>query len=270
MAMDRWDVPALFDLVRRAYPYRDLTPTAFESVLKMVSGRFPTEHVPRPPRPGELGPRPQPPAPPCPARPGSRWSAAGRSPTPASIPVYLGEDGPRLGELDEEFVLERRVGETFVLGTVDLADRGDRAPPRGRRPRRGAVGDDALLARRGVARGRPSWARRSARSAARSPRGSTTRRSSTGSRAECRLEPPPRESLRDHVARQVRVAGAVPDDRTVLVETFRDPAGEIGLAVLTPFGGKLHQALEAGASRPGSAQRLGITVALPPRRRRPL
>ena len=26
VAMDRWDVPALFDLVRRAYPYRDLTP----------------------------------------------------------------------------------------------------------------------------------------------------------------------------------------------------------------------------------------------------
>src|SRR5207302_11483714 len=32
--------------------------------------------------------------------------------------VYLGEEGPRLGELDEEFVLERRVGETFVLGTA--------------------------------------------------------------------------------------------------------------------------------------------------------
>ena len=43
VAMDRWDVPALFDLVRGAYPYRDLTADAFESVLKMVSGRFPTE-----------------------------------------------------------------------------------------------------------------------------------------------------------------------------------------------------------------------------------
>src|SRR5437763_15532332 len=43
VAMDRWDAPALFDLVRRAYPYRDLTASAFENVLKMVSGRFPLE-----------------------------------------------------------------------------------------------------------------------------------------------------------------------------------------------------------------------------------
>src|SRR5258705_245582 len=39
-AMEPWDVAALYALVRRAYPYRDLTPAAFESVLEMVSGRF--------------------------------------------------------------------------------------------------------------------------------------------------------------------------------------------------------------------------------------
>ena len=36
----------------------------------------------------------------------------------------------------------------------------------------------------------------------------------------------------------------MPDDRTILVETFRDPAGELGLAVLSPFGGRIHQALK--------------------------
>ena len=108
--------------------------------------------------------------------------------------------------------------------------------------------------------GRPSWARPSARSAARSPNASTTPASSTGSRPNAGSTPTPRESLRDHVARQVRVAGAVPDDRTVLIETFRDPAGEIGLAVLTPFGGKLHQALKL-ALQARLRQRLGIAVA---------
>ncbi len=39
-AMDNWDVPALFALVRQAYPYRDLTPQAFDAVLEMVSGRY--------------------------------------------------------------------------------------------------------------------------------------------------------------------------------------------------------------------------------------
>ena len=60
-----------------------------------------------------------------------------------------------------------------------------------------------------------------------------------------------------HVARQQRVAGVVPDDRTILVETFRDPAGELGLAVLSPFGGKLHQGLKL-ALLGRIRQRLGI------------
>src|SRR5262249_7025171 len=40
VAGEPWDVPALYTLVRRAYPFRDLTPAAFEAVLEMVSGRY--------------------------------------------------------------------------------------------------------------------------------------------------------------------------------------------------------------------------------------
>src|SRR6185312_11983439 len=79
-------------------------------------------------------------------------------------------------------------------------------------------------------------------------------------RAECRLESAAASTLRDHIARQMRIAGAIPDDRTVLIETFRDPAGEVGLAVLTPFGGKLHLALKL-AFQGRLRQRLGISVA---------
>src|SRR6185437_10811055 len=39
-AVEPWEVPALYALVRRAYPYRDLSPQAFEAVLEMVSGRY--------------------------------------------------------------------------------------------------------------------------------------------------------------------------------------------------------------------------------------
>ena len=45
VAMDRWEAPALFDLVRGAYPYRDLPASAFEGVLEMVSGRFAAETI---------------------------------------------------------------------------------------------------------------------------------------------------------------------------------------------------------------------------------
>src|SRR5207247_8058396 len=39
-ALDPWEVSPLFALFRRAYPYRDLSPQAFETVLEMVSGRY--------------------------------------------------------------------------------------------------------------------------------------------------------------------------------------------------------------------------------------
>ena len=39
-AMDDWNVPDLYALVRRAYPYRDLSPQAFETTLEMISGRY--------------------------------------------------------------------------------------------------------------------------------------------------------------------------------------------------------------------------------------
>ena len=39
-AMDDWLVTDLYALVRRAYPYRDLSPQAFEATLEMISGRY--------------------------------------------------------------------------------------------------------------------------------------------------------------------------------------------------------------------------------------
>ena len=67
-------------------------------------------------------------------------------------------------------------------------------------------------------------------------------------------------ALHDHVERQLRVAGYAPDDRTVLIESFRDPAGESGLAILTPFGGRLHLALKL-AIQASMEERLGIEAA---------
>ena len=73
---------------------------------------------------------------------------------------------------------------------------------------------------------------------------------------ECRLDRAAARSLRNFVARQIRVAGVVPDDRTVLIETFRDPAGEMGLDYhydhsprdrqRTAFAAQLALAAEAG------------------------
>ncbi|MBX6315452.1 MAG: DEAD/DEAH box helicase, partial [Isosphaeraceae bacterium] len=258
VAMDRWDAPALFDLVRSAYPYRDLSAAAFEGVLKLVSGRFGLLTF-RDLRPriswDRVHNR-------LLALPGSAQLAlvgGGTIPDTGQYPLYLGDGGPRLGELDEEFVLERRVGETFVLGTstwkieaiephrvlVSKAEGRSAFVPfwRGegawRTPQLGeAVG--ALVRELAQRREDPEacdWLHR-----------------------EYHLDPPAARALLGFVARQIAHAGVAPDDRTVLVETFRDPAGELGLAVLTPFGAKLHHALKL-ALQARLRQRLGIEVA---------
>ena len=107
-AMDDWDVPELYALVRRAYPYRDLSPQAFETTLEMISGRYRFASASRDPRgrrrgpaglrpplavdarcpaaARQLGPRPQSPARPARQPADWPWSTAAPSPTPASTP----------------------------------------------------------------------------------------------------------------------------------------------------------------------------------------
>jgi len=258
VAMEPWDAAALYDLVRGAYPYHDLTAEAFESVLKLVSGRFPNPSF-RDLRArvawdrihNRLA-----------ALPGTAQLAlvgGGTIPDTGQFPVYLGDGGPRLGELDEEFVYERRVGETFVLGNSTW--------------RIEAVEPHRVLV--GKAEGEPAvmpfW------------RGESTSRSAelgeavgrlcheVGERLddpelaswlarECRLTATAARQLQSYVARQKRLAGALPDHRTIMIESFPDPTGEWALAVLTPFGGRLHHALRlvlSGRIR----ERLGLVPA---------
>ncbi len=258
VAVDAWDVPELFDLVRRAYPYRDLSAEAFESVLKLISGRFPTATF-RDLQPRVSWDRVRNRLHPLPGSARLALTGGGTIPDTGQYPLFLGEEGPRLGELDEEFVLERRVGETFVLGTstwrIEAIEAHKVVVSK-------AEGQAAMM---------PFWRGEGApRTAELGQKVGALTREIAGRLddpslldwlgAECRLEPAAASTLRDHVARQMRVAGAIPDDRTILIESFRDPAGEVGLAVLTPFGGKLHMALKL-AFQGRLRQRLGISVA---------
>jgi ATP-dependent Lhr-like helicase len=258
VAMERWDVPELFNLVRGAYPFCDLTAEAFEGVLKLISGRFPTAgirdfraRVAWDPIHNRLA-----------ALPGTAHLAVvggGTIPDTGQFPVYLGDAGPRLGELDEEFVFERRVGETFILGNSSWRI-------------------DAIDAHRvvvGKAEGHPGvmpfWrGEASSRSAELGEAVGELSRELIERRddpellprleRECRLEPLAARVLTQFLARQFRLAQAVPDDRTVLIETFPDQTGELGLAVLTPFGGKLHLGLKL-ALLGRIRERLGVSPA---------
>lgn len=242
VAVDPWDVRALYDLVRGCESYHDLPAEAFESVVAMVSGRSSAADW------RDLKPRVSwdrvhnrlv-------ALPGSQRLALGGGgaiPDTGQFPVYLGDGGPRLGELDEEFIFERRVGEAFVLGTSTWRIVAIE-------PHRVLVGPAE-----GQAAVMPFWRGEGiGRTAELGERvGALCRRIAGEKRPgaavawlvrEACLDEPSARRLVSHIDRQRRETGAVPDDRTVLVESFRDPAGETGVAVLTLRGNRFNLTLK--------------------------
>ncbi len=118
VSMDAWNVDALFDAVRRAAPFADLSRGVFDGVLDMLSGRYPSDDF-ADLRPRLTWDRLQNTVT---AREGAKRVAVingGTIPDRGLYGVFLsGERGPgaRVGELDEEMVFESRVGETFLLG----------------------------------------------------------------------------------------------------------------------------------------------------------
>ncbi len=114
VSADEWSVPELHELVKRAYPYSELSRELLDNVLDMLDGRYPSEAF------AELRPRIvwDRVADTIRARKGARQLAvtnAGTIPDRGLFGVHL-PDGRRVGELDEEMVYEARPGQTFLLG----------------------------------------------------------------------------------------------------------------------------------------------------------
>jgi ATP-dependent Lhr-like helicase len=248
-AADVWDVPDLYALVRRAHPYRDLSPQAFEAVLEMVSGRYCFTGEPGG-RPGHTLTALQPRVSwdrvhnRLHALPGSRQLAlvhGGTIPDTGQYAVYT-TTGARLGELDEEFIYERRVGDVFLLGTnawrleqIDT-DRVRVSP---------AAGAPALV---------PFWhGEQAGRSYDLGVALGGFLRHLAGrlGQDDCQawlqreffLDAAAARDLRLHVRRQLERAGCLPTDHTLVVEASRDQLGDWQVVLLSPLGGRLHLAL---------------------------
>ena len=181
--------------------------------------------------------------PPCPARPGWLWLAAARFPTQGSTRSSWAQTARDWVSSTRSSCLSGVSARPSPWVTTPGGSRRSRPTawssgrPRGiRRSCHSGEGKTRLAPR--------SWELRWGPSAGRLPAGLTTPNCPAGSRRIAALEARATEPLIRYIARQARIAGVVPDDQTILVETFRDPAGELGLAVLSPFGGKIHQGLK--------------------------
>jgi ATP-dependent Lhr-like helicase len=224
------EVAELHRLVRRAYPFADLSRAQLENVLDMLAGRYPSDEF------AELRPRIvwDRTAGVIRGRPGARRLAvtnAGTIPDRGLFGVFVAGEGGRVGELDEEMVYEARAGQVIVLGAsswrIEEITR-DRVLVS---PAPGVPGSVPFWKGEGI--GRPyelgEAIGRFARELLAQPEPHVA---DLDQRAE--------RNLVAFLREQERATGAVPSDRTVVVERFRDEIGDWRVCILTPFGARVH------------------------------
>ncbi|RRO14869.1 ATP-dependent helicase [Saccharopolyspora rhizosphaerae] len=241
-AMDDWSVEDLAALLRRSAPYAGLPDSALHAVLDMLAGRYPSEEF------GELRARivwdrvnDE-----LRARPGAQRLAVtsgGTIPDRGLFTVTTpgdeeaGRGGVRVGELDEEMVYESRVGDTFLLGTSawrveDIThDRVVVTPAPGQPGR--------MPFWKGDQPGRPLELGRAL--------GAFVREliSADSDKARDRittagLDEWASDNLLSYLDEQRRSTRHVPDDRTIVVERFRDELGDWRMVVHSPFGAQVN------------------------------
>ncbi|MGW0227705.1 Lhr family ATP-dependent helicase [Actinopolymorpha singaporensis] len=256
VCVDAWPVDELYDLVRRAAPFHTLPRSAFDAVLDMLAGRYPSDEF------AELRPRLvwDRVAGTLTARPGAQRLAVtsgGTIPDRGMFGVFLvGEKSSRVGELDEEMVYESRTGDVFTLGASswrieDIThDRVLVSPAPGQPGRLPFWKGDAL--------GRPAELGQAIGAFVRK----LGRQAPDDARAQVRtagLDEWAADNLVSYLEEQKQATRHVPDDRTIVVERFRDELGDWRVCVHTPFGGGLHApwALAIGARL---RERYGVDV----------
>jgi ATP-dependent Lhr-like helicase len=230
-------VDELHELVRGAYPFADLSRVQLENVLDMLAGRYPSDEF------AELRPRIvwDRTAGVVRGRAGARRLAvtnAGTIPDRGLFTVQLAESGSRVGELDEEMVYEARAGQTFMLGAstwrIEEITR-DRVIVS---PAPGVPGAVPFWKGEGV--GRPYELGAAIGAASRELVALSDDRALERLKLDYSLDALAAKNLLGFLREQEAATGAVPSDRTVVVERFRDEIGDWRVCILTPFGGRVH------------------------------
>ena len=247
-AQEEIEVGELHDLVRGAYPFADLSRAQLENVLDMLSGRYPSDEF------AELRPRIvwDRTGGTIRGRDGARRLAvtnAGTIPDRGLFGVHLVDGGGRVGELDEEMVYEARAGPDLPARRLDAG--GSRRSPATAcsSRRRRACPERCRSGRARASAGRTSSASRSAAPRESSSALSRAKALTSGcENATCWTSVRPRNLL-VFLHEQEAATGAVPSDRTIVVERFRDEIGDWRVCILTPFGARVHApwAMAAGA-----------------------
>ena len=239
-AVDDWLVDELEQTVRKAAPFGGLTRPILEAVLDMLAGRYPSEDF--------AGLRPRivwdRVAGTIRARPGAQRLAVtsgGTIPDRGLFGVFLASDNRkqprRVGELDEEMVYESRVGDVFVLGASSWRIE-DITPDRVLvTPAPGQPGK--LPFWHGDTPGRPAELGQAIGRACREL-AAASEAEATQKLQQAGLDELAARNLIRYLAEQRAATGYVPDDRTLVVERFRDELGDWRVVLHSPYGDRVH------------------------------
>ena len=244
----------LFHLMRRAYPYRDLSPETYESILEMLAegiaarrGRY-GAYLHRDRVNGKLR-----------ARRGSRIAAitsGGAIPDTALFTVVAEPEGIVVGTVDEDFAVESNKGDVMLLGNTSwmirrvetnagrvLVQDAHGAPPsvpfwRGEAPAR----TEELSWHVADLRQSVSELLADTPSVAISPNHPKVAAAVTWLKTECGLDDSAAEQTVEYILQGRAVLGAVPTQDTVIAERFFDEGGGMQLVIHAPFGGRINKA----------------------------
>src|SRR5712664_4027995 len=248
-AAEEWDEGALFELVRRAYPYRGLEKTEFDEVVAMLAHGYATKRgqraalvhydaVHRKLR----------------ERRGSRMIAimsGGAIPEVFDYRVRLEPEGTFIGPLNEDFAIASMQGDIFQLdntswrilqignGVVRVADAQGQPPSMpfwlGEAPSR----SDEMSA---------AVSRLRAAADSRLPAPDQPRKPDELDAAvewlvkDYRLPRPAAEQIAAYLAEGKRALGVVPTAETLVLERFFDEAGGMQLVLHAPLGSRINKA----------------------------
>jgi ATP-dependent helicase Lhr and Lhr-like helicase len=223
-------------LVRRSAGFADLSDDLLVNVLDLLAGRYPSDEF------NELRPRLvwDRVANVLRARDGSRRLAVtsgGTIPDRGLFGVFL-PDGTRVGELDEEMVYESRPGETFLLGASTWRIEDITFERVTVTPAPGQPGKMPFW--RGDRPGRPLELGRALGAFVREVREADPAAAHERLREHYGLDNWAADNVMLYLDEQAEATGVVPDDRTVVIERFRDEIGDWRVCILTPFGTPVH------------------------------
>jgi ATP-dependent Lhr-like helicase len=242
-AAQTWHEDELFQLVRRAEPYRNLSRESFASVIKMVSEGIQTgrgrraAYVHRDAINGRLR-----------GRRGARLAAltsGGAIPQTADYRVLAEPGDTFVGTINEDFAIESMAGDVFLLGSTSW------------RIRRVGQGMVRVVDAQGAMPTIPFWLGEApSRTFELSEEVSALRagvdeRLSSSSpdaavswvQASCCLSEAAAQSLVEYLAAARAALGVLPTLERLVIERFFDETGGMQLVVHSPYGGRINRGL---------------------------